>query len=365
MLVVLGTRLFIFFLALIAPLFLLEGPAFNHISSNTFLNAWMQYDAAAYYDIAINGYNSDFMSFGNYQWWPLLPLLMKLFSFILNPVVSGFLISNIAFLGALTYLYLLVKDDFDAVTASRAVMYTALFPTSYFFSAVYTESLFLLTTVAALYYAKQSRFGVACFLGALSALTRIFGAFIVLPIGYLYLKEQGWTMKRWKSLDRRLFYFLLIPLAVGLFSYHLSLVADDPLKFLDHSQTSSRRFALPFALVVHELQMFVVASLFYKGYHTFNLVVYLSFVVAAIFAVKRLPPEYSLYLGYSVFIPTISTPIQGFTRYALVMFPAFVLLALQQKQPLVKRLTRLGLVVIVLFLAFFTFWHTRGGFAIA
>src|SRR3989338_3598270 len=84
------------------------------VTENWFLNAWAQYDARAYLDIAENGYNAEFPSRGNYAWYPLYPLLIKIFVSVLTPLCmdacaslagvgsslgygfSAFLVSNIA-----------------------------------------------------------------------------------------------------------------------------------------------------------------------------------------------------------------------------------------------------------------------------
>lgn len=357
-----GSRIFIFVLAMIVPFVLAIGPGFNDVVDNTFLNTWAQYDAIAYLDIAENGYNSNFMSSGNYQWWPLLPMLIKLFSLIMSPVLAGFLIVNACFFAAMWYLYELIEADFGKLKAKNTLLYLVLFPTSYFFSSIYSESVFLLCTVAALYYGKRKRWGLAGLFGGLSALTRIFGVFIIFPLGYLYLKERGWSLKKWSNvkLDKQAAWLLLIPLFFLLFCGQMYMQTGDPLKFMDHSQTSNRQMALPFSLVVDEIGFFMESEIVYKGYHAFNLFVYLSFVILAILGIKRLPPEYSMYLGYSVAIPTISTPIQGFTRYVLVMFPAFLLLTMF-KDKWYKRVLNLWLVACVGLMILFTFWHARGG----
>lgn len=360
-----GTRLLVFAVALLAPMFLAHGPAFNQLHDNYFLNAWTQYDAAAYLDIANNGYNDNFMSIGNYQWWPLLPMFINFLAIIMHPVGAGFLVANLAFLGSVYYLYKLLKDDIGRDTAYNTVLYMMIYPTTYFFSAIYSESLYLFFTVAAIYYAKKSNWKWAWGMGALSALTRIFGLFIVIPLGYLYLKERGWTLRHWKwsNLNKEMWWALLIPLALLMFMGQMYALTGNPIMFVDHSGTSNRHMAMPFTLVYDEVVMWMDSNWFYRGYHTYNLFIYLSFVLAAILGFKVLPWEYALFLGYSVFIPTISTPIQGFTRYSLVMFPAFMVLYHYQKKEWVRKLTTLWLVGCLFLIMFFTTWHVMGGFA--
>ena len=72
-------------------------------------------------------------------------------------------------------------------TARRTVLYVAVFPFAFFFTQVYTESLFLLTSVSAVTAAVVSRWGWAGFFGGLAALTRPNGILIAIPLGLLAL----------------------------------------------------------------------------------------------------------------------------------------------------------------------------------
>ena len=81
--------------------------------------------------------------------WPLYPLLVGLGHLLSGWSVQlvGVVLSHLAFLPALVLLHRLVRLDFGAAAAGRTVWLVALFPTAFFFSAVYTESLFLFLTV--------------------------------------------------------------------------------------------------------------------------------------------------------------------------------------------------------------------------
>jgi len=76
------------------------------------------------------------------------------------------------FLG-LVALHRLTSTRFgDRETARRTVLYVAVFPFAFFFTMVYTESLFLCLSVSAVAAATASRWGLAGALGFLVALTR-------------------------------------------------------------------------------------------------------------------------------------------------------------------------------------------------
>src|SRR6202011_17894 len=106
-------------------------------------------------------------------------------------LLAGLVISNLAFLAALAYIYALSKMEFgDESTAFHAIFYIAIFPTAIFFSAVYTESLFLALTVASVYYARRGNYITSGIVGALAALTRVEGVLLVLPL--MYEIWRGW-----------------------------------------------------------------------------------------------------------------------------------------------------------------------------
>ena len=90
------------------------------------------------------------------------------------------------------------------------IIFTFLFPTSFFFSAIYTESLFLLGTVLAFWAAYQDKWWVAGIGGAIAVLTRNLGITLLLPLAWIAVEKHG--HKAWKNL----FPLLLIPMAFSL-----------------------------------------------------------------------------------------------------------------------------------------------------
>ena len=71
--------------------------------------------------------------------------------------------------------------------ARLAVLVTAFAPMAYFFSAVYSESLYLALSVGVFWCARQGRWAWVGVLGALAGATRSAGLVLVLPVMILYL----------------------------------------------------------------------------------------------------------------------------------------------------------------------------------
>lgn len=162
------------------------------------LNPWTTYDSKHFLDIAQYGYAPHTAPF-----FPLYPLLLRLAGS--DPIILtiwGILLSNLAFLGALFLLFRLTQSQYDLRTARIATWLTAFFPATPYFSAVYTESVFFLCFIAALWYLREKKWAMAAFWGFLAAFTRsagllLFAGFLV-QYGYEFFQA-----KRHATADRK------------------------------------------------------------------------------------------------------------------------------------------------------------------
>jgi Mannosyltransferase (PIG-V) len=145
----------------------------------------VRWDSNWYFDIARHGYRREDVE---PAFFPLYPLLMRGLGEITGSVlVAGMLISLVAFLVALVLLSRLTALELDAAAGRRAVVLLAFFPAALFFSAVYTESLFLALELGAVYAARRGRWGWAGVIGALGSASRNTGALLVVLLAILYL----------------------------------------------------------------------------------------------------------------------------------------------------------------------------------
>ena len=149
-------------------------------SSIAILNVASRWDGDPYLTIARDGYRANDPSLVAY--FPLYPFLMRMGGGLFGSddayLAAGVVISNLALFAALVYLARTVMLDHDAKTATRAVIYLLVFPTTVFLSAVYAESGFLVLAIAAMYHARRRDWLLAGALAALAALTRPFGAVV-------------------------------------------------------------------------------------------------------------------------------------------------------------------------------------------
>ena len=140
----------------------------------TVIDVWARWDSDWFLRIAEEGYS---WPSSTPAFLPLYPLLVALLGFVLfdHFVLAGVVLSLAAGSAAFILMYRLTADKLGAEAGRRAVLFLALAPTSLFFGAVYSESLFLLLAVATFLAAEKGSFWKAGALAGLALLTRSAG----------------------------------------------------------------------------------------------------------------------------------------------------------------------------------------------
>ena len=182
-----------------------------------------RYDAGWYGGIAVSGYDRDIHSDRqrNNAFFPAYPLLMRGVgaSFgmyatgltgdgrMVRALWSGVAISLAAFFLAMWYLVKLARDVLGDARAAAPALLLAAYPFAVFFSAPYTESLFLLGTIAAVYHFRRGDWLASFAWGLLVGLTRPNGFFLSAALGLAVLLDV--RKSRWSGA------FLVRPLAAA------------------------------------------------------------------------------------------------------------------------------------------------------
>ena len=181
---------------------------------------WANWDGKAYQDIANSGYQPVLTVF-----FPAFPIFIKVLTITgLSSFQAGILISNTAFILAMFFVFKLVKLDFDSNVAKRTLFALIIFPASFYFVALYNESLVLFTTVAAFYFARQKRWVYASFFASAAAFTRLTGIAVIIGILFEYLINYDYISRNnininfiWQTKIRRFFlYFLFLILFLNI-----------------------------------------------------------------------------------------------------------------------------------------------------
>src|SRR5262249_30670158 len=122
------------------------------LGSRPWIESWYRWDAMWYADIAERGYSYRPGEQSSVAFMPMLPILMRAAEFLrLDRYWAGILIPNLAFVaGSAFFGRCVFAVTQDGGTTWRACILLAAFPTSFFFSAPYQESLVLAFSAASL-----------------------------------------------------------------------------------------------------------------------------------------------------------------------------------------------------------------------
>jgi hypothetical protein len=302
--------------------------------------------------------------------FPLYPVLMHAGGWIVgSQLLAGVLISMIAFAVSLGLFYRLAVMDFPSEVAQVAVMLLALCPVSYYFSAVYTESLFLALSLGCVYQARRGHWLACGLLGGLAAMSRNGGMMLIVPAGLIYLygprAAADVPLSRWAGQARGGVRRLLPRYTLRLDAVWLLLIPLGLIAYLLYLRLHDNNGLAPFhaeSLWYHDLtwpfggiwQGTVAAwdglrqilhgpppptyfdkaggnALQVAGQNLMLFAFLVAAVIAFIGGLRRLPFAYTAYtivaLGLPLTDPVSPQPLASIPRYEVVVFPLFLTIA--------------------------------------
>lgn len=297
-------------------------------SKHLWLDIWGVWDTGWYLDIASNWYSTNLRSGeavlnqANYGFFPLYPLMMKIFGLVVlgkDYYLAGILISNISLIVGSIFLYKLVLIESDNETALKSVKYLYLFPTAFILSGVFTESLFLTLSIVCFYYAAKRNWLVVGMSGFLLALTRYIGVLVLLPLLYEYLKTKNF---KFKNIKADILFLLFIPLGLSVYLSYCYYLTGDFLAYMHiHRLGWGNHFVNPLKILFSGISGNDINNLF-SAYFT------LTALLALIVFYKKIGFSYFLLGMYSILLPlSADNALPSISRYALVIFPFFILFA--------------------------------------
>lgn len=322
---------------------------------------WLRFDSNFYLGIAQGGYwdAASLHGASNWAFFPLFPLLLRLLAFPFGNSmtalsIAGIVVANCATVVAAIYLYKLTARELSRSIAARAVFYLALFPLSYYLSAVYPESLFLALSIACIYYARTRRWRLAGLCGALAALTRPQGVLLVVVVGWEYWqsladqfypleKREGganvriWLTSRGVGLLRSLRFsrtwqgiaaLALIPFGLALFCLYAKWKVDTFLPFtMTEREGWGRHFRNPIKFLFETFTHPVAASPYDWNFYGLSIVCVLGMFLLLIPIFRKLPAIYGIFALIFFIMPLTTGSLQSSARFTMGIFPIYLLLA--------------------------------------
>lgn len=329
------SHLMFFMITCLSVLFSIKDFSSQSLNISTLWSAWLRWDTYNYIAVAVHGYNVSWLT----AFYPLYPLLLRFVMFFgPGPLIAGLIVSNLAGLGMLIVMYRLVREDFDDKVASRSVLYLSVFPSAFFFAAVYSESLFLLLTLLSFYQMRHRRWWLAGLFGALAALTRPSGLLLLIPFCYEYLRQHDF---KWKNIRFDSASGLCIIAGLGIFALYCYYLFHDPLAFSHAEARWDRKLSIPGYAILRTIHAMIISPgvlSFQFLRNTLDLIpdLFMAVLVMLCFVgpwkFRRDMWAYSVLAITFFLFPQLFPfaglyPLQAMSRFLLAVFPAFIVLA--------------------------------------
>lgn len=314
------------------------------------LYLWVRWDSQQYIIIAKNGYQTIGEQAFTIVFYPLYPLLIKLISFLTNDFqISAVLISLFFSFATSIILFELTLLDFDRRVALLSVWFINIFPTAYFLQAAYTESLFLTTSLATIYFFRKGLFVRSGLIGGAASMTRVNGI-LLLPILFMEAKTFG----------KNLITMLLTPIGFLVYLLINKLTFGEPLYFSKIlSSHWYKHFTWPWISIRNLISFYQTQTGNYYWLFLAELITIFLLIIVTIFVYLRVRKSYGIYMFFNLLMFSSTGFIMSTPRYALILFPIFIALGLI-KNKLSVTLISISFLILLFLL---TYLYTQGRWA--
>jgi hypothetical protein len=286
------------------------------------------WDAGWYATIGAHGYAA--AGRPSLRFFPLFPMTIHALLAVpgMKADIAGVLIANLCALVAAALLYhLVILETGDAAMARFSSWLFLLAPSAFVFVMGYSEPLFLVLAIGALWALRRQRFWIAAGLALLAGATRPFGVMISLAalvesarVVWERRSLKGLSFSGWSS---RIASMAAAPLGTAAYFGWVDWRFGNfllPVKVQLRSKHHGG-FADPFATAIRDLNNLVHLRHLGLDQHLFWAVVAVVLVVVTFF---KLPWSWGSYAAGVIGLSLASSTLSSFERYALTAFPIVV-----------------------------------------
>jgi len=391
-------RLFDLLIAFIIPRFIPYlgffpyGEIFKEYGLPTFISSFANFDGAQYLTLVREGYNTYTQAY-----FPLYFLLVKAVALLFptpnairahNDMLSAILVSNVCFVLGLMLFKKYLKSLLS-VEAGHApslhknnntvlwiIVFLLLFPTSFFFGAVYTEGLFFFLCIGSLYFLKKKNYWLAGLFSALSSATRLMGIFLIIPFFISQMSEIKGQKLKSKIKSFKMLSFVFSPLmGFLLYAGYLWKTVGDPLFFFRvqpvfGANRSTNLILLP-QVYFRYLKIFFTANWNFQYFISLVEFVIFSFVFIILildliknFSTKSRSPFGRKLINYerialnifsfiNLILPTLTGTFSSIPRYSLMSLSFFLFLGEMKNKQVKTLIAILFFILHMVLLGFF------------
>jgi hypothetical protein len=308
-----------------------------------------RFDAGWYSGIALDGYSFEgrWDKQQNVAFFPAFPLLMRAVGYpvgafapgvpkerrILRLLWGGTILSIAAFAWAALYLWRLARETIGDERAGPAVALLAAYPFALFFSAPYTESLFLLGAVATIYHFRRGELVSAAAWGLLVGLTRPNGCFLSIVLAVMIVEKLRFS-EITKSLNHRITKSLAAAAAPGvgmlIYSAYVRHLTGSWFGWARLHEAWGRSYSglapveRAYGWITDEGLLHVVEGVPYDTLNSLGLI----FALVMLWPVlRRLGVAYAVFVLVNLVPPMLAGGVLSMGRLTATLFPLFLAVA--------------------------------------
>lgn len=286
--------------------------------------AWERFDALWFLRIAESGYiDGD----GSAVFYPGYPLAVRFFSIFLGGHIfpAGLIVAHLATFGAMVALYFLSAAEWGESVARKTVLYLAVFPTSFFLLAPYSEALFHFLALFALWAARRGKWELAGLSGIGASATRNIGVLLVLPLlteAFHRFKERRDT----SELARGVLWSMLASGGAIAYLVFWQQLSGDHLAPVHQQANWQRELSFPLGTVLAATrEAFRFIGVYPGGYHLLDWLIVVPALVAVGWVVVKARPVYAVYTVVCLLAPLsyafLPRPFMSIPRFLIPLFP--------------------------------------------
>lgn len=327
-------------------------------SSSSLVWSRANFDGVHHISIARSGYG--------YLQQTFFPFYAKTISFFRplfnNFTLSGIFVSTASFVFCLIILADLFKTSGEKEeTVKKSLLFLTVFPTSFYFFFVYSESLFLLLVLLSFWLAGKKRWFWSGLIAGLASYTRLAGIFLLPALLYEYYQSESKrrmptritaVKKDFVSkinfkylvhlLKTRGFHFknlfFLSFSSWGLFLYmnFLGESKGDPFYFIKIQPSFGAQKSVTKVIMIYQVfwrylkMIFTVnpnsLTYFNVWLELLTVSLFLYLLIVGWFKVK-IRRSWMIFSGLAFVLPSLTGTFSSMPRYVLVCFPCFLILA--------------------------------------
>lgn len=330
---------------------------------------WANFDGVHYITIAKSGYSAQFTQ----AFFPIYPILLSIFSSVVRDSTIFIIAQLFSFVCLAISIFLfrkLLLLDYQKDVVSKSILALLVYPTSFYFAAVYTESFFFMLMIASFYFARQKKWWYSAFCAALASATRVTGIFLLPALliewWITYRQNIKASSSIWKKVRGIVSLIIKSPITyiapLGLIFYmmYLQIKFADALYFF-HAQSAfgaSRQtsLVLPPQVIYRYIKILLSVPLFESSWVTafseiFSFIFAFYFLIVAYFKKVRL--SYIFISFCTLLLPSLTGTFTSIPRYALLCFPIFIVLAQIKSKALFIFLMIISFLLLTLATSFF------------